>query len=296
MPYHVRISTKTGMQDEVRLDLTEQELEDRFLRPYREGRPIVIGGTTVSPQELERIRINQTDMEASQILPIVKAQLARNRVISPLPDDWRIAAYGVEVTDKFITAPPGEAVILDRSDEKQGEKALNPRRVFVVHGRNAKARDAMFTFLRALSLEPVEWNEAVAATGKPVPYIGEILDVAFEQAAAILVLMTPDDEAKLRDEYRGQHEPPHETTLTGQARANVIFEAGMAIGRDANRTVLVEMGNLRPFSDIGGRHVIRMDSTTQRRQELAQRLLGAGCSVNLSGLDWHTAGDFAACL
>jgi hypothetical protein len=66
----------------------------------------------------------------------------------------------------------------------------------------------------------------------------------------------------------------------------------MAMGRSAHRTVMVELGSLRPFSDVGGRHVIRMDNTTQRRQELALRLQTAGCSISLAGTDWHTAGDF----
>lgn len=170
------------------------------------------------------------------------------------------------------------------------------RSVFVVHGRNTKARDAMFAFLRAIKLDPLEWSEAVQATGKPTPYIGDILDAAFSGASAVLVLFTPDDEARLRREWHSSHEPPHETELTGQARPNVLFEAGMAMGRNQESTVLVELGELRPFSDIGGRHVVRLDNSTQRRQDLAHRLRDAGCPVNLDGTDWHSAGDFQAAI
>ena len=74
----------------------------------------------------------------------------------------------------------------------------------------------------------------------------------------------------------------------------MLFEAGMAMARDQDRTVLVELGQLRPFSDIAGRYAIRLDDTTQRRQELAQRLQVAKCPVKLVGTDWHTAGDFEA--
>ena len=66
----------------------------------------------------------------------------------------------------------------------------------------------------------------------------------------------------------------------------------MAMGRSEDRTVLVEIGLLRPFSDVAGRHVIRLDNSTQRRQDLAQRLGLAGCPIKLEGTDWHTAGDF----
>ena len=164
--------------------------------------------------------------------------------------------------------------------------------VFVVHGRNAEARKALFEFLRSIGLHPLEWSEAVGATGKPAPYVGEILDSVFSRARAVVVLFTPDDEARLKEQFRADGDPPHETELTGQARPNVLFEAGMAMARHQDRTVLVELGTLRPFSDTAGRHAVRMDNSSPRRQELAQRLQAAGCAVNLRGNDWYTAGDF----
>ena len=163
-------------------------------------------------------------------------------------------------------------------------------------GRNTEAREALFEFLRAIDLHPLEWSEAVSATGKASPYIGEILDAAFSRAHAVVVLLTPDDEARLKAQFRLESDPPHETHLTGQARPNVLFEAGMAMARNQDRTVLVELGELRPFSDVAGRHAVRLDNTSQRRQELAQRLQTAGCPVNLQGTLWHTAGDFEAAL
>ncbi len=61
LPYHVRITQKSGSSsDETKLDLNEDQLEKRFLRPYKEGRPIVIGGKTIPPDDIERIRINQS--------------------------------------------------------------------------------------------------------------------------------------------------------------------------------------------------------------------------------------------
>jgi Predicted nucleotide-binding protein containing TIR-like domain len=176
----------------------------------------------------------------------------------------------------------------------EGRTGPDPRVVFVVHGRNTAARTAMFQFLRAIGLRPREWSQAVADTGKAMPYIGEVLDAAFSKAKAVVVLMTPDDEARLREEYRGPGDPPHETELAPQARPNVIFEAGMAMGRAPDRTVIVEVGEVRPFSDVGGRHVVRMDDSSERRQELAQRLRDAGCDVDLGGTDWHREGAFTA--
>ena len=195
-----------------------------------------------------------------------------------------------------LKGPPGHEAQVSTVPEQSRHSPINPRELFVVHGRNSAARDALFEFLRAIDLQPLEWSVAVQSTGKSSPYIGEILDAAFSRARAVLVLFTPDDEARLRDALHQPGEAAHETELTGQARPNVLFEAGMAMGRSEDHTVLVEIGQLRPFSDVAGRHVIRLDNSTQRRQELAQRLGIAGCPVNLSGTDWHTAGDFETAL
>jgi predicted nucleotide-binding protein len=168
----------------------------------------------------------------------------------------------------------------------------DPRKVFVVHGRNAVARKAMFEFLRAIGLNPLEWSQIVAATGKPAPYIGEVLNKGFSMAKAVVVLWTPDDEARLKEAYRKPDDPAHEAQLTGQARPNVLFEAGMAMGLHPNRTVLVELGTLRPFTDVLGRHVVKLNDSVARRQDLATRLKSVGCSVDLDGTDWHSAGSF----
>jgi Predicted nucleotide-binding protein containing TIR-like domain len=165
------------------------------------------------------------------------------------------------------------------------------RKVFVVHGRNKAARVAMFTFLRAIGLSPIEWSQALAMSGQASPYIGDVLDAALEAAQAVVVLLTPDEIASLRAEYADGDEDP-DATPSAQARPNVLFEAGLALGRAPKRTVLAELGKVRRFSDIAGRHVVRIGDSVASRQEIAARLRTAGCAVDLTGTDWHTAGDF----
>jgi hypothetical protein len=66
----------------------------------------------------------------------------------------------------------------------------------------------------------------------------------------------------------------------------------MAMGRQPQRTIIVEWGELRPFSDIGGRHTIRLADDPKVRNDLAQRLLLAGCAVDTTGQDWLGQGRF----
>lgn len=191
-----------------------------------------------------------------------------------------------------VVAPSGKARsdTTRRAPTQSGLKT--PNAVFVVHGRDNDARNAMFTFLRAVGVTPIEWTSALKMSKKAAPYIGEILETAFARARAIVVLMTPDDIAQLRPDLILPSDKPYERTLTGQARANVLFEAGMAFATHPDRTVMVQLGTVREFSDVVGRHVVHMSNDFPKRQELATKLTNAGCIVDTSGTDWVQAGDF----
>jgi hypothetical protein len=55
---------------------------------------------------------------------------------------------------------------------------------------------------------------------------------------------------------------------------------------------MVEVGRVKPFSDTYGRHMVRMNDSFEKRQELATKLRNAGCEVDTGGTDWVKAGDF----
>jgi len=303
MPYsHVRITTKSGTHSpEVELDVGPEEMESHFLEPYRFGRPIVVAGKSVNPNDLERIRIYETPSDSNTVNAEILARDRARSVSRPVDTQGRfdpgiLSKHGVDATNDYNEGPAVHAPTPQSEPTKTLWSGTDARKVFVIHGRNDAAREAMFAFLRAIGLHPLEWPEVVQATGKTSPYISEILDTAFSEALAVVALFTPDDEARLREPFRKEDDHSHEAKLTGQSRPNVLFEAGMAMGRSQSQTILVELGNLRPFSDVGGRHTIRINNSSQRRQELAQRLQAAGCPVNLTGTDWHTAGDFESAL
>jgi hypothetical protein len=144
-------------------------------------------------------------------------------------------------------------------------------------------------WLHSLHLLPIEWNDAVARTGKASPYVGEILKTAFSMAQAFLVLMTPDEQAVLRPELR---KTPRDENVAFQPRPNVILEAGMSLATDEARTILVSTGVLRGMSDLVGRHVVRLDNSPERRNDLVQRLKVAGCNPKTDGTDWIRTGNF----
>jgi hypothetical protein len=68
----------------------------------------------------------------------------------------------------------------------------------------------------------------------------------------------------------------------------------MAFGSHPTSVVLVSVGDIKPFTDIDGLHVTRLNNSVGKRQEVATKLRNAGCDVEVGGTDWHEAGDFEA--
>jgi predicted nucleotide-binding protein len=276
----------------------------------------------VNPQLLEKLE-QKLDLSQSQVYRLIDAKVRNTHLPRPLAAIALAAERGINIS-RFATseelseirqasrgspsAAPAQsssvaptaprrstAARRGKATRKSGARRNVPkerdRAVFVVHGRNLKARNGLFTFLRALGLQPIEWIQAIRMTGEPSPFVGTVLDGAFREAAAIVVLFTPDDEARLKKPYRKANDPAYERILSGQARPNVLFEAGVALGRNPTSTVLVQIGELRQFSDIAGRHIMHLTNDASSRRELASKLETAGLRVDTSGTDWLREGD-----
>lgn len=188
---------------------------------------------------------------------------------------------------------------LTSAKPKPKKKSLLRRKVFVVHGRNRDAREAMDRFLYSIGLLPLYFDEARKLTGKATPFVLDVVEKGLSSTQATLVLMTPDDVGWLRQPFRGANEPSHEVQLNTRPRQNVVFEAGMAMALRPDRTVLVELGDPHTIGDLAGFHFIRMDNSIEKRKMLADSLETAKCRVDRSGSEWkdkQKGGDFDAAI
>ncbi|AOR32422.1 hypothetical protein BFF78_16310 [Streptomyces fodineus] len=190
-------------------------------------------------------------------------------------------------TQNFYGDAPAGPHARRGDDDRPGPSPDRSRNVFVVHGRDEEVRTKMFGLLRRLDLRPLEWEDLVRATGKTAPFLGEVVAKAPEQAQAALVLLTPDDIVQLHPELRGANEPSYETQPTGQPRPNVLIELGMVLMAYPERTLMVEVGELRAIADLAGRNVIRFDGSEAALSKIVQRLKLAGCTVDDTGSEWR---------
>jgi hypothetical protein len=133
-------------------------------------------------------------------------------------------------------------------DPVKTDGAPDKKAVFVVHGRDARARTELYAFLRALGLRVLEWEHVSAQTGSASPYNGEVVDAAFRAAQAVVILFAGEDVAYLRDDLAGAKRE----TPGFQPRPNVLIETGMALMASRDRTVIVQSGVSREPSDLHG--------------------------------------------
>jgi predicted nucleotide-binding protein len=174
-----------------------------------------------------------------------------------------VQAAPIVVTKKSVYEPRKPKAVRTTKDNS----------IFVVHGRDTKLNDDMFGFLLAIGLNPKEWSQAIKDAKGANPNVGQVINKAMKQAQGVLVMFSPDEDAKLKSKFCGPKDRKKGLNkLDGQARPNVLFEAGLALGAHPDKTLLVQVGDTRDISDIAGMHLINLGDDAASRKELAQRL------------------------
>jgi predicted nucleotide-binding protein len=141
------------------------------------------------------------------------------------------------------------------------------RRVFVVHGHDDGAREAVARFLEKIGFKAIILHEQANQGRTVIEKVEAHGDVGFA-----VVLLTPDDTGCAKG---GELEP--------RARQNVLLELGYFIGRLGREKVCaLKRGDLEIPSDFAGAVWEKMDDSGGWKQALGRELQAAGHEV-----DWN---------
>jgi predicted nucleotide-binding protein len=161
------------------------------------------------------------------------------------------------------------------------EPAASPRRdgkkIFVVHGRDMRPLAALSQYLQFLHLEVMPWSEAVNLADGTQPHTYDVVKAGMDAAAAVIVIFSPDDLARIKDDFSQPGDA--DRTPRGQARPNVLLEAGMAFALARERTIFLQSATTREISDIAGFNWVKLDGRWDSRNDLKERLNRAGANV-----------------
>jgi predicted nucleotide-binding protein len=295
-----RLSRLGGQED--RLKSLEADLE-RMVRTVAIARDNLSGaagpdagddesGLFAADQALARWLIQQLDDDLCYLrIDLAQTKRARERAAEELAQ--AAPAESARVSPAVPGAADAEMVTVPSSADQTGGGDVTKRKVFVVYGRDTDLTRRFFDLLRAVDLWPLEWEQLVSATGRATPALAEVVAGAPHLAQATLVLFSADDIVELHSDLYLAGDEPQERGRSAQARPNVLFELGLALMAYPDSTVIVEVGHMRPMSDLAGLNVIRFDGSTAAIKKVLHRLEIAGCAVDYSGTDWTDSGRFA---
>lgn len=251
MYFHVRITQKSNSShDETKLDLSEEQLRERFIEFYELGEAIIINGKTIPAADLERIRISASEEDSKPLIAQARANAEASSVIviGGASDEWHAADLAKDVTDELIRGAPGYR---KKSEDKRrlvpipAKVSGSSKKVFVVHGYDHALKSDVEVFLRDLGLEPVVLHREVDEGRTLIEKFERHSDVAYA-----LVLLTPDDVGCSAEEMA---RPETERIIEQRARQNVIFELGFFAGRlGRERLCCVYKLGVSPPSDLNG--------------------------------------------
>jgi predicted nucleotide-binding protein len=278
MYYHIRISQKSSKSHgEVKLDLSEEQLCQRYIQPYETGLPIIINGKTIPIEDIDRISVSGSDEPSSTLIENIKWEDRNSPVviIGGSSYAWQAAERATDVTDDFITGAPGSKR-LSKSEERKKHSDRSNRKVFIVHGHDHALKSDLEVFCRSIGLEPVvlhrEADEGLTVIEK------------FEQHADVqyaFVLLTPDDvgytvsEAKKKEKDR---------KIEFRARQNVIFEFGyFAAKLGRSKVCCIYKEGVQLPSDLGGLIYKKVtDSIEEIGYAVIRELKTAGMDIEMA--------------
>ena len=118
-------------------------------------------------------------------------------------------------------------------------------RIFVVHGRDEKAKQQLEIFLREIGLEPIVLHREANSGRTLIEKFEHYSDVGFA-----FILMTPDEVAYLSDQ---ENVGDDKREKENRARPNVIFEFGYFVGKlGRHRTCCILHKDVAVPSDLEG--------------------------------------------
>ncbi|NUO18564.1 nucleotide-binding protein [bacterium] len=150
--------------------------------------------------------------------------------------------------------------------------------VFVVYGRDSTARDQLELILRRIDINPI-------IIGRIHPDGSTIIDRLEQHLNActfVCVLLTPDDEGRLRDS--------HGSPLALRARQNVVLELGWALGRlGRDKVAIIHKSDVdMPFEDPtdlrGLVHYQYKHTVEEIKVDLAKHLQKNGFTIDIQKL------------
>lgn len=271
MPYyHVYIESDNPRAQCFELDKTElSKLKEDVILPYLKGDQFYCDGYPLRRTKVERILIMKSDISYEEY-----AKLRRQRSRYVLKSDIIASPeYFNNITGEILKECQSlleEATTKSEAPTAEKPKApMDKSKVFIVHGHDDGAKEAVARVVGDLGLEAIILHEQASSGNTIIEKIEEYTNVGFG-----IVLYTPCDEVASKEEP-GQQKP--------RARQNVVFEHGYLMAKIGRKNVCALVkGDVEIPTDISGVVYIKMDEANSWKYAVGKEMKACGYDIDLN--------------
>lgn len=267
MPYyHVLIETKNPSEKYYQLDKTDlSKIKDEIILPYLKEEQFIFDGYILDKAKIKRILIKESACTSREW-----ADYEDERYPDfPIPTNEEEIIEDEKNTTDITAGIFKECQSLLKEATPNPKPSMDKSKVFIVHGHDDAAKQAVARFVEKIGLEAIILHEQASSGKTIVEKIEANSNVGFA-----IVLYTPCDEGRPKGE---------ENQLKPRARQNVIFEHGYLIGKIGRKNVchLFKSGVETP-SDIEGLVYAQMDAGDGWKYTVAKEMKACGYDIDLN--------------
>lgn len=273
--YHVLIETNEPNKKHYKLDLKDlSEMKEEIVVPFLKGEQFMVDGYFLDKSKVKRFIIKESDYSSKEYATQEQAKLSPNIIMLISPHDIvESRDYTRDITMRIFeecqsliheVAPKSEVPTPNKP-----KAPMDKSKVFIVHGHDGEAKQAVARFVEKIGLEAIILHEQASSGKTIIEKIEANSNVGFA-----IVLYTPCDLGASKGE---------KDQLKPRARQNVIFEHGYLIGKIGRENVCALVkGDIETPNDISGVVYIKMDEGDGWKLAVAKEMKKSGYDVDLN--------------
>ena len=273
--YHLLIVTYEFGKRYYELDKIDlSEIKEEIVIPFLKGERFMFDGYFFEKAEVERILIRESAYTSQmyadildKVYPDYPISFKREDIVS---DEDK---YTTDITRRIFREC--QSLIQEATTKSEAPTPNNPKapmdksKVFIVHGHDNAAKEAVARFVEKIGLEAIILHEQASSGNTIIEKIEANSNVGFA-----IVLYTPCDLGASKEE---------KDQLKPRARQNVVFEHGYLIGKIGRENVCALVkGDIETPNDISGVVYIKMEGEKEWKYKVADEMKESGYNVDLT--------------
>ena len=152
MYYHIKLLIDNS-RGETRINLSKEELIERYVDPYLKGDPILINGRTLDPYKLYRVKITCSETSLDKTIEQIKKDDALDRSpysILRAGAEWRALDTANDITEQYINKAPGSIKNIAKIQNKNSSNQLQKDTLF---SESSSQSDPLYDFKDSYDLD-----------------------------------------------------------------------------------------------------------------------------------------------